>query len=88
MPEDPRVRPSVVHFAVNAFTDHEVKKKETLLGNDDDDNGDGNECHKRNSEKKCLDEGIETFLSKFAHGIKNEVSTGVLIRKTRRLPDF
>ena len=28
-------------------------------------------------EKKCLDEGIETFLSKFAHGIKNEVSSGV-----------
>ena len=32
MPEDPRVRPSVVHFAVNAFTDHEVKKKRLCLG--------------------------------------------------------
>ena len=53
MPEDPWVIHGVVHFAVNAFTDHEVKKKETLLGNDDD-NGDGNECHKRNSEKNAL----------------------------------
>ena len=88
MPEDPRVRPSVVHFAVNAFTDHEVKKKKRLcLGmmmimvmvmN----------AIRGTQKKKCLDEGIETFLSKFAHGIKNEVSTGVLIRKTRRLPDF
>ena len=42
--------------------DHEGKK-EPLGGNDDDDNGDGNECHKRNARKKCLDEGIETFLS-------------------------
>ena len=32
MPEDPRVSPSVVHFAVNAFTDHEVKKKRLCLG--------------------------------------------------------
>ena len=54
MPEDPWVIHGVVHFAVNAFTDHESKKKETLLGNDDDDNGDGNECHKRNSEKNAL----------------------------------
>ena len=62
MPEDPRVRPSVVHFAVNAFTDHEVKKKRLCLGmmmimvmvmN----------AIRGTLEKKCLDEGIETFFS-------------------------